>query len=344
MGKNSQKQNRQKNHLSGRITKTQEQKNMVFLSCFLVCSFFASSRPNSYQGLGCPAKDWAVHLVLFMDGHLSPAMVGTRWSGLLRGGNQCSDAGPGSALALAHGQMVSHYMQVEPETTIMIYDAKISWDGGAVLKVFGMMKPEGKAPLQHLHLEDVKTTTILAMSEDQQMIHTAEELHVRPGDTCDVDGVSVEVRHVDGPVLQLSHEFLFKDPSTFTARSHFATPNAIIGKLEEFWRGQWWRQSLPSHSDWERMFAFAKQYLPRKVMQCSPISPDRWTEVKKRYGPRSARGPDSMDRRNLQWLLPGLQDSLVNLLNHCERLEQWPTALLPGFVYPLPKRLDGTSS
>ena len=70
-----------------------------------------------------------------MDGHLSPAMVGTRWSGLLRGGNQCSDAGPGSALALARGQMVSHYMQVEPETTIMIYDAKISWDGGAVLYI-----------------------------------------------------------------------------------------------------------------------------------------------------------------------------------------------------------------
>ena len=53
-------------------------------------------------------------------------------------------------------------------------------------------------------------------------------------------------------------------------------------------------------------------------MQRSPISRDRWTEVKKRYEPRSARGPDSMDRRDLQWLLPGLQDSLVNLLNHCE--------------------------
>ena len=92
---------------------------------------------------------------------------------------------------------------------------------------------------------------------------------------------------------------------------------------EEFWKGQWWRQSLPSHSDWESMFAFAKQYLPRKVMQCSLNSSDRWTEVKKRHGPRSARGPDSMDRRDLQWLLPGLQDSLVNLLNHCERLAAW---------------------
>jgi hypothetical protein len=150
-----------------------------------------------------------------------------------------------------------------------------------------MMKPEGKAPLQHL--EDVKTATILAMSEDQQMIHTAEELQILPGDTCDIDGVSVEVQHVDGPVLHLSHEVLFQYPSTFTARTHYATPNAIIGKLEEFWKGRWWRQSLPPPSDWERMLAFAEQYLPRKVMQCSPNSIDRWTEVNKRYGPRSAR-------------------------------------------------------
>jgi hypothetical protein len=51
-----------------------------------------------------------------------------------------------------------------------------------------------------------------------------------------------------------------------------------------------------------------------------------------------------MDRRDLQWLLPGLQESLVNLLNHCERLEQWLTALLSGFAYPLPKELVGTSA
>jgi hypothetical protein len=92
------------------------------------------------------------------------------------------------------------------------------------------------------------------------------------------------------------------------------------------------------------MFAFAEQYLPREKMQSSLISVDQWTEVNKRYGPRSARGPDSMDRRDLQWLLPGLQESLVNLLNHCEKLGQWPEALLAGFVYPLPKKSEGTSA
>ena len=209
-------------------------------------------------------------------------------------------------------------------------------------KLFSMMKPEGKAPLQHL--VDMQVTEILAMSEDQQMIHTESEIHINPQTICDIDGIQVEVQQVDGPVVSIAHEVLFSQPSTFTAKTHFATPNAIIGKLEEFWKERWWKQAPPSPSDWTRMFAFAEQYLPREAMPSSPITVDQWTEVNKRYGPRSARGPDSMDRRDLQWLLPGLQESLVNLLNHCEKVGQWPDALLAGFVYPLPKRPEGTTA
>ena len=209
-------------------------------------------------------------------------------------------------------------------------------------KLFSLMKPEGKAPLQHL--VETQTTEILAISDDQQMIHTAEEIKPDTQARYDIDGTSVEVRQVDGPVVSIAHENLFQQPCTFTAKTHFATPNAIIGKLEEFWAQRWWKSTLPSSSDWNRMFAFAEQYLPRERMHCSLISEDQWTEVNKRYGPRSARGPDSMDRRDLQWLLPELQESLINLLNHCESLGQWPDALLAGFVYPLPKKPEGTTA
>ena len=182
------------------------------------------------------------------------------------------------------------------------------------------------------------------MSEDQQLAHTAEEVTLSPDTVCDIDGIQVEVQQVDGPVITLDHEVLFHQPTTFTAKTHYATPNAIIEKLEAFWKERWWKQNLPSLSDWNRMFAFAEQYLPREAMKSSPISVDQWVEVNKRYGPKAARGPDSMDRRDMQWLLPGLQDSLVNLMNHCERLERWPEALLPGFVYPLPKKPEGTTA
>ena len=209
-------------------------------------------------------------------------------------------------------------------------------------RLFTLMKPEGKAPLQHLM--EVQTTEILAISEDQQLIHIADEISPMPGTVYDIDGVQVEVQQIDGPVVALTHEVLFQQPSTFTAKTHFATPNAIIEKLEAFWKERWWKQNLPSHSDWNRMFAFAEQYLPRNVMWSSPISVDQWVEVNKRYGPRAARGPDSMDRKDLQWLPSGLQESLVGLMNHCERLEQWPDALLAGFVYPLPKKPEGTTA
>ena len=53
----------------------------------------------------------------------------TRWSGLLSG--DIRDKGTGTALA--HGQHVRHYLPVEPDTKVMIYQAKVSWNGVATL-------------------------------------------------------------------------------------------------------------------------------------------------------------------------------------------------------------------
>lgn len=41
--------------------------------------------------------------------------------------------------------------------------------------------------------------------------------------------------------------------------------------------------------------------------------------------------------------IPDLRKALVALINRCENLGQWPTVLLQGFVFPLPKRADGTT-
>jgi len=49
-------------------------------------------------------------------------------------------------------------------------------------KLFAMMKPEGKAQLQHS--ADERSSSILAISEDQQNIHIADELVVLEHDTC----------------------------------------------------------------------------------------------------------------------------------------------------------------
>lgn len=74
-------------------------------------------------------------------------------------------------------------------------------------------------------------------------------------------------------------------------------------------------------------------------MKRSSISVDNWIEVNKRYGAKSARGPDGFDRRDLHWLHPDLNRALVRLVNKCEQLGSWPEVLLQGFVFPLPRRL-----
>ena len=151
----------------------------------------------------------------------------------------------------------------------VLASATTSWTPGCLLrenqdKLFSLMKTSTKAPLQHL--VDEQTVHVLAISADQQQVHVSEPITCTPSTICDIDGVEVTVESMDGPVLNISHEFLFTNPSLLTARTHHATPNAILDQFAQFWKHRWWRSNPPSTSDWARMFAFAEQYLPRKPM------------------------------------------------------------------------------
>ena len=114
-------------------------------------------------------------------------------------------------------------------------------------------------------------------------------------------------------------------------------------RKKSFWEKRWWKQTLPAPSDWDRMFAFAEAYLPRKQMNYSRITTPQWVEANQRYTKRSARGLDGVDRRDLQWMHPQLMDELVELLNRCEDEASWPQMLRSGSVYPLPKRAEGAT-
>eukprot|EP00435_Cladocopium_sp_Y103_P075839 s140_g66.t1 len=206
-------------------------------------------------------------------------------------------------------------------------------------KLFSMIKPEAKAPLQHL--EDVHMTTILAMSEDQQLIHVADQVHIPEDAQCEIDGVPVKVLQVEDTVVSLEHETLFVHPLDFSVRVKYSSPQDVLGKLESFWKERWWKHSPPSTADWERMFAFAREYMPRRPLPYRPLHVEQWNEVNKRYSAKAARGPDGVDRRDLQWMPQCFKESLVALLNRIEAMAQWPEALLPGFVFPLPKRTEG---
>ena len=68
-----------------------------------------------------------------MDFRLPPAMVEARWSGLVLGGIMDEGTGLAYGLALAHGQPIRHHFHVEPDTKVMLYQAKVSWNGMATL-------------------------------------------------------------------------------------------------------------------------------------------------------------------------------------------------------------------
>lgn len=77
------------------------------------------------------------------------------------------------------------------------------------------MKPEGKAPLQHL--VEIQTTEILAMSEDQQLVHTAEDTALSPDTVYDIDGIQVEVQQADDSIFL---KFASKSRKMLTAQSN----------------------------------------------------------------------------------------------------------------------------
>lgn len=98
-------------------------------------------------------------------------------------------------------------------------------------KLFMLMKPTGKAPLQHL--VDEQVAQILAVSEDQQMIHIANPIALHEGDRCDIDGVEVEVQEVDGPVVHVVHDHLFSNPTTFSFRTFSNSSCNTTGPSQE---------------------------------------------------------------------------------------------------------------
>ena len=69
-----------------------------------------------------------------MDGSLQPDLVGTFWSGLVHGHTLFEGSMPGSGVTLAHGECFRHYLDLPLNETIMLYQAKVSWDKMPVLQ------------------------------------------------------------------------------------------------------------------------------------------------------------------------------------------------------------------
>ena len=81
--------------------------------------------------------------------------------------------------------------------------------------------------------------------------------------TADLDGCHIEKVQIVGPVLTLPQPLVDHCPAEVTFTRHWATAEQIQEKLHDFWEPRWWKTSLPTLSDWQRVLAFNAAHLPQ---------------------------------------------------------------------------------
>eukprot|EP00435_Cladocopium_sp_Y103_P014903 s4607_g3.t1 len=141
-------------------------------------------------------------------------------------------------------------------------------------KIFAMVKPTGKAPLQHLkHRREVQ---ILGVSDDGSQLHVSEEHSLDDTYVCDIEGQQVEVISTDGPVWTLKQPVQAADPEVIEEHHEDITlgqwkeinqrygKNAARGsdgyaRRDLQWMPERLQEQLVSQlNDWERQGQFPK--------------------------------------------------------------------------------------
>ena len=202
-------------------------------------------------------------------------------------------------------------------------------------KVFSLLKPIGKAPLQHL--EETTDINILGISDDLMQIHLEHPPSISDTSVVQVEGQQLQVDDVDGSLLTLASPLHDEHSEVVHVTQHYSTIDQLQEHLAQFWRPRWWRDT-PAPSDWDRMFRFCEVYLSQQPEHHDPITVAQWREVNKRYNQRSARGPDGFSHKDLHYMPFAFEDRLVDQLNFWEEVGQFPSQLHTGFIHPLPKR------
>ena len=156
-------------------------------------------------------------------------------------------------------------------------------------KIFGMITPTGKAPLTQL--EETHSVHVLAQSDDGKQIQVSEPLDLHLPFTIKHDDFALGVEEVQQDILHTDGDTLVQPGTQLDATQRYVTPPEIHYALGKYWSARWWKDPPPPEA-WDRIFAFAKAYLPRHHLDVEPINVESWSLINKRYTQRAARGPD----------------------------------------------------
>ena len=119
---------------------------------------------------------------------------------------------------------------------------------------------------------------------------------------------------------------------------HFSTVPALHNELQRYWSSKWWKNPLPSPSDWTRILAFGRAYLPPSTPSYHTVTMEQWRANITRYSTKAARGPDGISHLDLKMMPDGLLQGLLQQVERWEASTHWPSSLLTGFVHSLAKR------
>lgn len=191
-------------------------------------------------------------------------------------------------------------------------------------------------------LTQTEETSILAVSDDGSELHLEQAVGegVHDSQVWLVDSMAeIQIERKEGDVyLVIDADCLLLPGQSIVCQS-FCT-NVVTNQkvLADFWTARWQKHAQVQESDWQRILAFGRTFLPSRKLEYSPISLHGWQHVNARYTDRAARGPDGFHGRDLQQTPVGFQSALLDLLTAIEQgLVDWPTQLLTGFVACLAK-------
>ena len=205
-------------------------------------------------------------------------------------------------------------------------------------KIFEVTKQEPKGGISYL--EKHTDAIVLGTSEEGNELQVDRSVPCNVPLTVTSGAYSAPGTATSPDVIQLDADWLLQPGQEIEVAAHFTTPPQVHEELRAFWQKKWWKDSLPTTQDWKRIFDFAIAFLPKGKPGVSQLTTEAWVESNTRYGPRSARGPDGIDRNDLRYMPPIFQQELVDILSECETRCQWPKCWRKGFVHSLAKK-DG---
>lgn len=198
-------------------------------------------------------------------------------------------------------------------------------------------------------LLQTEETEILAVAEDGSEIHLEHAIGEGPCDSQfwlvdSMTTIQLERKEADVYTVKDSDCLLMAGQS-IVCQSVCSQVPTILEVLGSFWTARWQKHSSVSESDWNRILAFGRAFMPKSRLEYKHLDVHGWHDVNTRYNDKAARGPDGFHGRDLQLAPQSFQSALLELLTAIEEQRiEWPDQLLTGFVACLAKTVTAAEA